>query len=142
MDETTRKDEPVSTRVPVAEVARRQRVPLIVAGGLAVAALLGGLVLGNWAAGVFLAVGFGLAMLNTASTELSMMRMTASGDDLSRKRFAMSALMRLSVVSLIAVVLVVAFWPVGGLVLVGLALFQLVTVALTGFPLLKELRNS
>ena len=71
-----------------------------------------------------------------------MMRMTSSGDDLSRKQFAMSALLRLSAISLVAFVLVLVFWPVGGFVLVGLAVFQLLTVVVTGFPLLKELRNS
>jgi len=131
-----------SPRVPVGELARRQRNLVILAAVLAVVCFLGGGGSGNLAAGVFLAVGIGLALLNTLVTEWSMMRMTASGDDLSRKQFAMSALLRLSVVSLVAFVLVVVFWPAGGFVLVGLAVFQLLTVALTGFPLLKELRNS
>ena len=129
-------------RVPVAELARRQRNLVIIAAALAVACFLVGGGSGNLAAGIFLAVGIGLALLNTLFTEWSMMRMTAGGDDLSRKQFAMSALLRLSVISLVAFVLVVVFWPVGGFVLVGLAVFQVLTVALTGFPLLKELRNS
>jgi hypothetical protein len=129
--------------VPVGELARRQRNMLIMAVALAAACLFGGGASGYWWAGVFLSVGIGLALLNSLATEVSMMRMTASGDDLSRKQFAMSALVRLSAVSLIAFVLVVAFWDEGGgLVLVGLAVFQVLTVALTGFPLLKELRNS
>lgn len=136
-------DHPVlAPRVPVAALARRQRVLAYVAAGLAVASVLGGAAADNWPAGAFLAGGIGLALLNALLTELSMMRMTASGNDLSRKQFAMSALMRLSAVSLVAFVVVLAFWPTGGLVLVGLAFFQLLTVALTGFPLLKELRNS
>lgn len=124
------------------ELVWRQRVLMALAGGLAVASVLGGVALGDVEAGAFLAVGIGLSLLNSALTELSMMRMTAAGDDLSRKQFAMSALMRLSAVSLVAFALVFVFWPAGGFVLVGLALFQLLNVALTGFPLLKELRNS
>jgi hypothetical protein len=127
----------------VAEGARRQRTLVVVAAGLAVVAFLAGGSLGHWPAGVFVAVGIGLALLNTVLTEMSMMRMTASGDDLSRKQFAMGALVRLAAISLIAFVLVVVFWRVGGgLVLAGLAVFQVLTVALTGLPLLKELRNS
>ena len=129
-------------RVPMGELARRQRNMIIIAGGLAVVCLLGGVAFENVLAGVFLAVGIGLALLNSVATEMSMIRMTSSGDDLSRKQFAMSALLRLSVISVVAFVLVVVFWLAGGFVLVGLAVFQVLTVALTGFPLLKELRNS
>ena len=128
--------------VSLAEVARRQRVTVLLAGGLAAAGLVVGAGLGEWAAGAFLAIGVGLSLVNALLTELSMIRMTASGDDLSRKQFAVSALARLAVVSGVALVLVIAFWPVGGFVLGGLALFQLLTIALTGFPLLKELRES
>jgi hypothetical protein len=127
----------------LAEGARRQRTIVILAAALAVVAFLVGGFLGHWPAGLFVAVGIGLGLVNTVVTEMSMMRMTASGDDLSRRQFAMGALVRLSAISLIALVLVVVFWRAGGgLVLAGLAVFQVLTVALTGFPLLKELRNS
>jgi hypothetical protein len=127
----------------IAEGARRQRTMAIIAAGLAAVALLVGGFLGHWPAGLFVAIGIGLGLVNTVLTELSMMRMTASGDDLSRRQFAMGALVRLSAISLIAFVLVVVFWRAGGgFVLAGLAVFQVLTVALTGFPLLKELRNS
>ena len=127
----------------LAEGARRQRLMVILAAALAVVAFLVGGSLGYWPAGLFVAVGIGLALVNTVVTEMSMMRMTASGDDLSRRQFAMGALVRLAAISLIAFVLVVVFWRVGGgLVLAGLAVFQVLTVALTGLPLLKELRNS
>jgi len=131
---------PLPVRLP--ELVWRQRVLVGLAAGLVGAAVLGGLAFDAWAAGLFIAAGVGLSLLNVVLTEVSMMRMTASGDDLSRKQFALSALMRLSLVSLVAFVLAIVFWPAGGLVLVGLALFQLLNVALTGFPLLKELRNS
>ena len=132
-----------SARIPVAELARRQRSTTIMAAGLVAGCLFGGAASGYWWPGAFLAVGIGLALLNTLATELSLMRMTASGNDLSRRQFAMSALMRLSAVSLVALVLVVVFWDSGGgFVLGGLAVFQVLTVALTGLPLLKELRNS
>ena len=76
----------------LAEVARRQRTMVIVAAGLAVVAFLVGGSLGYWPAGLFIAIGIGLALVNTVVTEMSMIRMTATGDDLSRKQFAMSAL--------------------------------------------------
>ncbi len=135
-------EQPAPARVAVAELARRQAILVVLAGVLAVAALLGGVALDRDAGGAFLALGIGLALLNALLTERSMMRMTASGDDLSRKQFAMASLLRLSAVSLLAFVLVLVFWPVGALVLFGLALFQLCSIVVTGFPLLKELRKS
>jgi cation transport ATPase len=140
---TTASTVPAARVQALAEGARRQRTMVIVAAGLAAVAFLVGGSLGYWPAGLFVAVGIGLALVNTVVTEMSMMRMTASGDDLSRRQFAMGALVRLAAISLVAFVLVVVFWRVGGgFVLAGLAVFQLLTVALTGFPLLKELRNS
>jgi len=44
-------------------------------------------------------------------------------------------------ISLVAVVLAVAFWPDGGAVFAGLASFHLVTLVFTGFPLLKEIKK-
>lgn len=142
MDDTTTRREPPSARPGVGELVRRQRMLLAIAGGCALAALVGGAVLGSLPGGLFVAVGIALSVVNTLLTELSMVRMTAAAGDLSRKQFALSALGRLAVVSLSAIVLVIAFWPVGGLVLVGLAVFQLVTIVLTSLPLLKELRTS
>lgn len=129
------------TRLP--ELVRRQRVLVGFAGGLAVAAVAVGGWLGEWAAGLFVAVGIGLALSNALLTEVSIVRLAGGANqDLSRGKFALTALLRLSAVSVAAIVLVVAFWPVGGLVLVGLAVFTFTSTILTAFPLLRELRNS
>ena len=135
-------DQVAAPRVSLAAVARRQRVTVFLAVGLAVAAVVVGVAFDSWLGGVFFAVGVGLSLLNALLTEQSMMRMTASGDDLSRSQFAMSALARLALISVIALALVFVFWPDGGLVLAGLALFQLMTIVLTGLPLLREMRES
>jgi len=128
--------------VAMSEVARRQRLVVNAAGVTAVLALVLGGGLGEWLAGLFGAVGVGLGLANALLTEASMIRMTSTGSELSRKQFALSAFGRLAAISLVAVVLVIAFWPVGGFVLAGLAVFQLLTIILTALPLLKELRHS
>ena len=135
-------DQAAAPRVSLVSVAKRQRVTVLLAAGLALAAIVVGVAFESWLAGVFFAVGIGLSLLNALLTEQSMMRMTASGDDLSRSQFAMSALARLALISVVALALVVAFWPDGGLVLAGLALFQLLTIVLTGLPVLREMRES
>jgi hypothetical protein len=105
-------------------------------------AIVGAAFFGEALIGVFLAAGIVLALLNSLFTELSMARMVAAGEELSRKQFAASALMRLAAVSVVGFGLVVAFWRVGGIaVLFGLALFQMMTLLLNGIPLLKELHK-
>jgi len=129
-------------RAPMSEVTRRQRLVVIAAGVAVLVALLIGGSMDAWSAGLFAAIGVVLALGNALLTEAGMIRMTSTGQDLSRKQFALSAFGRLAVISLVAVVLVLAFWPIGGFVLAGLAVFQLLTIVVTALPLLKELRHS
>ena len=105
------------------------------------AALVIGTGLGEPAIGAFLAVGILLAVANAVFTELSMARMVASGELLSKKQFAAGAMMRLGAISLVGFGLVVLFWPDGVAVLFGLAIFQVMTLLLQGIPLLKELHK-
>src|SRR5690348_17001914 len=107
---------------------------------MAAAALWVFVPLGEWQVGVFVGVGMLLGLGNHLATELSLGRMIASGANLSRSEIASSALVRLLFVSVPAVAIAVAFWPVGLTALIGLALFRLITLVMTGIPLLKELK--
>jgi hypothetical protein len=49
---------------------------------------------------------------------------------------------RLLVLTIVAVGIAVMFWPDGIGLLLGLALFRLIALVMTGLPLLKELKNS
>jgi hypothetical protein len=139
-------DLPVIPREPVHislrhSVAGQRRIVQV--GGIVIlAALVIGAAVGSPAVGLFLAIGVALAIVNSVFTEHGMAQMVASGEELSRKQFAVSALMRLSAISLVGFGLVVLFWRDGGLaVLFGLALFQMMTLLLQGIPLLKELHK-
>jgi hypothetical protein len=132
----------VPATLPVGRAAANQRRTALLAAALAAASLLLCAANGHWQIGLFIAVGVLLGLANSVMTELSMVRFTQRGDLLSRRQFALSALVRLTGVSLVAIVLAVAFWPAGATVLVGLAVFQLITVVFTGLPLLKELRKA
>ncbi len=106
------------------------------------AALVVGLGIGEGLIGLFLAIGIALGLANSLATEMSMARMVASGEELSRKQFAYSALMRLAAISLVGFGLVVVFWRHGGIaVLFGLAFCHMMTLVLQGIPLLKELHK-
>lgn len=126
----------------VAQVLANQRRTVILAGCLMAAALIIAVSNGRWPIGVFLAIGVVLGLVNSLLTEMSMLRFLESGTELSRKQFAISALVRLMGVSLVAFALAVAFWPAGATALAGLAIFHSITVAFTGLPLLKEVRKA
>jgi hypothetical protein len=122
--------------------AGKQQRAAILAAALIVGLLWVTIPLGRWEVGVFAGAGIALGLVNQILTERSLLRCVESGDLLSRKQFAMSSLVRLLGISLAAGILVVIFWPNGATVLLGLALFHLLVLVLTGFPLIKELRKA
>jgi hypothetical protein len=133
---------PASTTVSLAGTIRKQRRVVVLAAVLAVGAFWVGATLGRWEIGVFVAVGVGLGLLNGLLTELTLARAVASGELPTRKQYALTSLVRLMAISVVALAFAVVFWPDGGTVLLGLALFHLITLTLTGIPLLKELRKA
>ena len=126
----------------VLRVVRNQDRTLLLALGMCIAALWIATPMGEWKIGVFVAVGVVLGLVNHVLTELFLLRSVEGSDLITRKQFAMSSLVRLMGVSLVAVALAVAFWPDGATVLLGLALFHLITLVLTGLPLLKEIKKA
>jgi hypothetical protein len=132
----------VSAAPPLARAVAKQRRAVVLAVALAAASVWIAVPLGRWQAGLFVAAGIALGLVNHVLTELSLLRAVEGDDLLTRKQFAMSSFVRLMAVSLVAVVLTVAFWPAGAMVLVGLAFFHLVTLVFTGLPLLKEIRKA
>jgi hypothetical protein len=133
---------PVLGSTQLAQVVSNQRRTVALAGGLIAASVIVAASNGYWRIGVFLAVGVALGLLNSLLTEMSMVRFIQSGTELSRKQFAISALVRLLGISLVAFTLAVVFWPGGATALAGLAIFHSITVAFTGLPLLKEVRKA
>jgi ATP synthase I chain len=128
--------------VTLTTVLARQRRPLLVAGLLSVAGLWISIPVGRAQVGVFFAVGIFLSLLNHVLTEVGLARSLESKGEISRKQFAMGSLGRLALITLIAFVIVLAFWPYGAAVFVGLALMHLVLLIFTGLPLLNELKKA
>jgi hypothetical protein len=128
--------------LPLARAIHSQRRALLLAGVLAFGGFWIAIGLGKWQVGVFVAIGVALGYVNGILTEAFMLRSTEGDELLSRKQFAVSALVRLLGISMVALTLTVAFWPYGGGVLAGLAVFHLLALVLTALPLLKELRQA
>ncbi len=122
-------------------VLSRQRRPLLVAVLLSVAGLWISIPAGKAQVGVFFAVGIFLSLLNHILTEVGLARSLENEGEISRKQFAVGSLGRLAIVTLLALVIVLTFWPYGAAVFVGLALMHLVLLIFTGLPLLNEMRK-
>jgi len=122
-------------------VVRDQRKTIVVAAVLAIAAywVLGQL--GEWTLAGCIAGGVGLGLLNHLATEYWLLRVITSGEQPTRTKLAMSTLVRLLVLSVVAVGIAVWFWPDGIGLLFGLAIFRLIALVMTTMPLLKELKD-
>jgi hypothetical protein len=120
-------------------VLAKQRRPLLVAVLLSVAVAWVAVPSGRPSLAVFFAAGALLSLLNHVLTELALFRSLNSETEVTRNSFIAGAVGRLALVTLIALALVVGFWPNGAAVLIGLAVMHLVMVVFTGLPLLREI---
>jgi hypothetical protein len=131
---------PEVRRVSLLDVLRHQRKIIGVGLVMMVACywILGQL--GEWDTATLTAVGVLLALLNHLATETWLARLISSGAQPTRGKIAATTMVRLLVLSVIAVGTAVVFWPSGIGLLLGLALFRLIALVMTGLPLLKELK--
>jgi hypothetical protein len=125
----------------IGRVIRDQRKTIVVAFVLAAAAywVLGQL--GEWTLAGCIAGGVGLALLNHLATEYWLLRIITSGEQPTRTRLAMSTLLRLVVLSVVAIGIAALYWPEGIGLFFGLAIFRLIALVMTTIPLLKELKE-
>ncbi|NUR07309.1 MAG: hypothetical protein HOQ45_09885 [Nocardioidaceae bacterium] len=98
--------------------------------------------LGEWETATLTAAGVGLGLVNQVATELWLAKVISSGDEPTRGRIAASTITRLVLLSAVAVTVAVLYWPSGVGLLLGLALFRLIALVMTGIPLLKELKKA
>ena len=144
--------EPLSTSSPVTAAAlpprptlltvlRAQRKVIAVGLVLAVACVWVMGPMGEWRTAALTAAGILLALANHLASELWLGRLISSGEEPTRGSIAASAFTRLAVLSVFAVGAAVVFWPNGIGLLLGLAIFRLIALVMTGIPLLKELKR-
>jgi hypothetical protein len=122
-------------------VVKDQRKSLWVALVLVVASfwILGQL--DRWTLGLSISIGVLLGVVNHLATELWLLRLISSGDQPTRNRMIAATLVRLGVLTVVAVGIAIAFWPDGVGLLLGLAVYRLISLAMTSVTLLKELKS-
>ena len=122
-------------------VLKDQRKALWVALVLIVASLWVLGQLDRWPLGTSIAIGVVLGLANHLATELWLLRLIASGAQPTRNKMIAATLVRLAVLTVVAVTIAVVLWPDGIGLLLGLAVFRLIALLMTTIPLLKELKN-
>lgn len=122
-------------------VLRDQRKTCLVAVALMVASLWIAGQLGEWRLAGCIAGGVFLGLVNHLVTEYWLLKTISSGATPTRNQMVVSTVMRLAVLTVVAVGFAVIFWPDGIGLLLGLAIFRLIALVMTTLPLLKELKN-
>ena len=125
----------------IGRVVRDQRKAIWVATSLMVLGLFVGQY-DEWALAFCIAGGVLLGLVNHLVTEYWLLKIITSGAQPTRAQLTRTTVVRLTVLSVVAVGIAVAFWPAGIGLLLGLAIFRLISLAMTAIPLLKELKNA
>ena len=128
-------------RASVGRVLRDQKKTIGVAFVLAVASFWIAGQFGEWRLATAISVGVGLGLVNHLVTEYWLLRIIANGEQPTRATMMRSTLVRLLVLTVVAVSLAVVWWPDGIGLLLGLAVFRLIALVMTTIPLLKELKS-
>ena len=96
---------------------------------------------GEWELAGCISGGVLLGLVNHLMTERWLLGIITSGAEPTRSQMIASTLTRLGVLTVVAVGAAIAFWPNGIGLLLGLAIFRLIALVMTGLPLLKELKQ-
>jgi hypothetical protein len=107
---------------------------------LTAGAMLAGGLTGHLMVGVFFGVGLLLGLLNALMVKRSVESITAKEHPL-KSSMALNTASRLAVITVIGLIIAFIFRPSGLGVVFGLALFQVLLVAMTALPVWKKLRT-
>jgi hypothetical protein len=125
-------------------VARGYRVSLLISGVLAVLALVVCALVGKWEAGVFIVVGLGLGLWNSRRLWADTLKLTdgtAEAGESWRGPAVGATARRLGLITLIGILVAIAFQPLGWTVFLGLLAFQLLLMAVV-LPSLRKVSQS
>lgn len=129
------------TKASLITVVRDQRKIVMVALALAIASFWVAGQFGEWRLATAISFGVALGLANHIATEFWLLRIIVNGSEPTRGAMMRSTLVRLLVLTVVAVSLAVVWWPDGIGLLLGLAVFRLIALVMTTIPLLKELKK-
>lgn len=123
-----------------APVYHGYRRAVLTGAAVAVAAAVVALALGSIQAAIFIPVGTALGVVNSARVREVAPKVVAEGA-INRRVLGMSSGKRLAWITLAVLIIAVAFRPAGWTVVLGLAAFQVILVAVTAAPMMREVRQ-
>ncbi|HEU5037140.1 MAG TPA: hypothetical protein VFT70_09045 [Nocardioides sp.] len=122
-------------------VVRDQRKIELVGLGMVVASFWIVGQLGEWRLAGCIAGGVLLGLVNHLATEYWLLKTISSGEQPTRNQMIAATIVRLTLLTVVALGVAVVLWPDGIGLLLGLAIFRLIALVMTTIPLLKELKN-
>ena len=134
-------DDQLPEKASFLRVLKDQRKIIFVAAGMIVASYWIAGPLGEWQLAGCIAAGVALGLANHLATEWWLLKIISSGKQPTKGQLTASTIIRLAVLTVVAVGIAAAFWPDGIGLLLGLAIFRLIALVMTTIPLLKELKN-
>lgn len=128
-----------AAKVPASTVMSLRR-PLITSVIVGLAGLVGCIIAGHPVMGILGIIGLGLGLFNNRLLQRATVKVI-SGDNPTRRAMMGSSAQRLAVITLIAIALGFFVRPDGLGIFVGLAVYQIINMAHTAAPVIKELRT-
>ena len=128
-------------KASVWQVVKDQKKTMLVALTMVIATYWVAGQFGEWRLAGCIALGVLLGLVNHLATEYWLLKIITSGEQPTRNAMIASTLVRLAVLTVVAIGVAVVFWPDGIGLLLGLAIFRLIALVLTSVPLLKELKK-
>lgn len=128
-----------AANVPASAVMSLRR-PLFVSVAVGVVALVVSVLFGHLMMGVLACVGLGLGLFNSRMLQRDVANVIAK-DNPNRRAVGILSARRLLIITAIAVALGIFVRPDGLGVFLGLAVYQVINIANTAMPVLKERRQ-
>ena len=125
---------------PIVDAAANLRRSVVVAAFLGMASLVVLTLFGHPFMGMFACIGLSLGALNNKMLQQSMLNYAVT-PTMTKGRFARRALVRLSIVTAIALVVGLIFRPDGLGLFAGLAVFQVLMLVGASVPVFRSLRH-
>lgn len=141
MTETRLTDQEIDYRLALRSAARNYNRTLVASAVIAVGGLVALAVTVGLDAGVLFVVGVGLGVVNSQLVQRSLARAVTSGHT-DRKAIGFGVLRRLSLVTLVAVLIAFVYQPYGWMVFAGLTVFQMLIMATVLGGLARQVRQA
>ena len=141
MTEQQLSDSEIDYRLALRTAARNYNRTLVASAVIAVGGFIGLAVTVGLDAGILFVVGVGLGIVNSQLVQRSLARAVTSGHT-DRKAIGFGVLRRLSLITVVALLIAFVYQPYGWMVFAGLTIFQMLIMATVLGGLARQVRQA